>query len=151
MCPNQGLKWTRKSSEPRLISSDARGQGMIVFILFLFAGLGLVNSSPKIWLPSVPTSFCRLITFERSRVCCSATTGVIWKLDLCCGSREYPKPPIKGSKICTISPVMYSDTMFMGLVNHIFSLGGKNLVMTQLNNNYLKKNKKSLRILKNTN
>lgn len=34
--------------------------------------------------------------------------------------------------------------MFMGLVNQLFSLGGRNLVMIQL------KKKKSLRILKNT-
>lgn len=57
MHPNQGLKWTRKSSEPCLISSDARGEGMIVFILFLFAGLG-VNSTPKIGLPFPPACFC---------------------------------------------------------------------------------------------
>lgn len=57
MHPNQELKWTRKSNEPGLISSDARGQGMIVFILFLFAGLG-VNSTPKIGIPFVPASFC---------------------------------------------------------------------------------------------
>lgn len=54
---NQGLKWTRKSSEPRLISSDSGGQDMIVFILFLFVGLG-VTSTPKIELAFIPTLFC---------------------------------------------------------------------------------------------
>lgn len=55
MHPNQGLKWTRKSNEPRLISSDSRGQDMIVFILFEFEGLG-VNSTPKLGPPFVLTS-----------------------------------------------------------------------------------------------
>lgn len=38
----------------------------------------------------------------------------------------------KGNKICKVPPVHYSDMMFMGLVNQFFSLGGRNLIMTQL-------------------
>lgn len=57
MQPKQGLKWTRKSCESCLISSDAREQDMIVFILFLFAGLE-VNSTPKIGFLFVSTSLC---------------------------------------------------------------------------------------------
>lgn len=37
----------------------------------------------------------------------------------------------KDSKVCQISPGHYSDTMSVRLVNRFFSLGGRNLMMTE--------------------
>lgn len=54
--------------------------------------------------------------------------------------RKHPKPLIKRSKICKISPVHFSDMVFLGLMNHCFSLGGRIVVIKKKSEDFEKTN-----------